>query len=117
MEQSEQMLDGKEKAENDADMDSQKLAEYAFQCLWYNRKYTDIRQCLCILIMRSQKPISITALGLFDIRQCLCILIMRSQKPISITALGLFELSYASFILVMRFTFSLYTFLDNFAEK
>nr|QBB72939.1 odorant receptor [Protaetia brevitarsis] len=70
---------------------SQQLSIEAFKSGWYLQKCTDIRQCLSILMMRS-------------------------QEGISMTALGLFELSYASFLTVVRFSFSLYTFLDKFKE-
>nr|AVH87248.1 odorant receptor 7 [Holotrichia parallela] len=70
---------------------SSSLSITAYECAWYNNKYTDIRKCLSIVIMRS-------------------------QKPLSMQALGLFELSYASFLGIMRFTFSLYTFLGKMAN-
>nr|AKC58561.1 odorant receptor 26 [Anomala corpulenta] len=62
----------------------------AYESLWYKKKYPNIRQCLAILITRS-------------------------QIAISMQAFGLFELNYTSFLSIMRFTFSLYTFLSSFA--
>nr|AVH87266.1 odorant receptor 25 [Holotrichia parallela] len=67
------------------------LSVTAFQCFWYRKKYSDIRGCLSLVIMRS-------------------------QRSISMNGLGLFELDYVFFMSVMRFTFSLYTFLSRFTE-
>ncbi|GJQ83671.1 hypothetical protein Trydic_g14380 [Trypoxylus dichotomus] len=55
---------------------SEELGKEAFKSAWYNKDYKDIRQCLSILIKRT-------------------------QKPVVMKALGLFELSYASFVLIM----------------
>nr|QBB72942.1 odorant receptor [Protaetia brevitarsis] len=50
-----------------------------------------------------------------NIRKCLTIMMLRSQKRLSMNAFGLFELNYVSFLMVMRFSFSLYTFLRTVA--
>lgn len=43
------------------------LSTTAFQCSWYTDKYSDIRKCLAIIIMKSQTPVSMNALGLFEL--------------------------------------------------
>ncbi|GJQ88303.1 hypothetical protein Trydic_g3782 [Trypoxylus dichotomus] len=67
------------------------FAQEAFKSQWYEKEYTDIRKCLSIVIMRS-------------------------QTAISMNTFGLYELNYASFLTAMRFTFSLYTFLNQMAK-
>ncbi|GJQ88302.1 hypothetical protein Trydic_g3781 [Trypoxylus dichotomus] len=67
------------------------FADAAFDSFWYTKKYSDITKCLSIVIART-------------------------QKAISMNALGLFELNYSSFITIMRFTFSLYTFMNNMGK-
>nr|QBB72940.1 odorant receptor [Protaetia brevitarsis] len=50
-----------------------------------------------------------------DIRKCLSIIMIRSQRPVIMNAFGLFQLNYESLLTVMRFSFSLYTFLRKIA--
>ncbi|KAK9712314.1 7tm Odorant receptor [Popillia japonica] len=58
------------------------LSEAAYHSLWYNKYSKDLAQCLLILMIRA-------------------------QEPISMNAFGLFELNYVTFVAVIRFSFSL----------
>ncbi|KAK9712318.1 7tm Odorant receptor [Popillia japonica] len=67
------------------------LSEAAYHSLWYNKYSKDLAQCLLIMMIRA-------------------------QEPISMNAFGLFELNYVTFVAVIRFSFSLYTYLGKMAN-
>lgn len=39
----------------------------AYESLWCNKKYTDIRRCLVLVMLRSQRPVSMNAFGVFEL--------------------------------------------------
>nr|QBB72936.1 odorant receptor [Protaetia brevitarsis] len=54
--------------------------------------------------------------GCDKIKKSLQILMIRSQRQMTMNSFGLFELNYVSFLAVMRFSFTLYTFLKTVAD-